>query len=153
MMWLVDWFEKQKQARATVVNASETRVQVLAISIWLNDRLVLEQLGKREGWSLRFTNSPPDAFRLAMEKHFDVVLCDRNQPGYPWREVVDRLAENSPRSRILLVAPDTDNYLWRDVIQQGGYGVLSRPLRDSEALHTISVAAGFLAAAGGSDGD
>jgi two-component system response regulator HydG len=147
-MWFLKWFKQQTPASAQ--GAPEASLQVLAVSVWLNDRLVLEQLGRREGWTLRFTNSPADAFRLVQEKHYDVVLCDRNQPGFPWREVMERLADHSPHSRILLLAPVTDDYLWRDVVQQGGYGVLTRPLHESDALHTISVAAGFLAAAGDS---
>jgi two-component system, NtrC family, response regulator HydG len=141
-MWPANWFKKRKAAAA--LGASEGRLKILAVSIFLNDRLVLEQLGKRAGWELRVTNSPREAFRLVMEKHFEVVLCDRNQCGYPWREVIERLAENSPRSRILLVSPMNDDYLWRDVVQKGGYDVLTSPLREADTLHTISAAAGFL---------
>ena len=140
MMWVLDWLKK----RNTAPPPAEDDLTILAVSVFLNDRLVLEQIGKREGWKLRFTNSARDAFRLVMENHFDVVLCDRNQYGYPWREVVERLAENSPRSRILLVSPANDDYLWRDVVQQGGYDVLTRPLREQDALYAIAAAAGFL---------
>jgi two-component system response regulator HydG len=139
-MWVLNWFKK----RNTAPEPAEDHLKILAVSVFLNDRLVLEQLGKREGWDLRFTNSARDAFRLVMEKHFEVVLCDRNQYGYPWREVMERLAENSPRSRILLVSPLNDDYLWRDVVRQGGYDVLTRPLREADTLHTISAAVGFL---------
>jgi two-component system response regulator HydG len=150
-MSFLKWFKHGDDLPASAQCAPEASLQVLAVSLWLNDRLVLEQLGRREGWALRFTNSPPDAFRLVKEKHYDVVLCDRNQPGFPWREAMERLAENSPDSRILLVAPVTDDYLWRDVIQQGGYGVLTRPLHEGDALHTIGIAAGLFVLAGNSD--
>ena len=149
-MWLIDWF-KQRVAPKAAQPELDDRVKILGVSVWLNDRLVLEQLGKREGWELRFTNSPRDAFRLVTERRFDVVLCDGNQPGYPWREVVERLAENSPFSRILLVSPVNDDYLWRDVVQQGGYDVLTRPLREPDALHGIGAAVGVHASLANSD--
>jgi CheY-like chemotaxis protein len=147
-MGLISWF-KQRIAHERAQPDADDRVKILGVSVWLNDRLVLEQLGKREGWDLRFTNSPRDAFRLVDEQHFDVVLCDGNQPGYPWREVMERLAENSPRSRILLISPVNDDYLWRDVVQQGGYDVLTRPLRELDALHGIGTAAGAHASMAG----
>lgn len=125
--------------------------KILGVSVLLTDRVLLENLGKREGWRLRFTNSARDAFRLVREERFEVILCDRNQYGYPWREVVENLAWNSPRSRILLVCPAPDDYLWPDVVEQGGYGVLTRPLREADAQHTIGVAAGCLTPAAGPD--
>ncbi len=142
-MWLGDWLKQKRRERHEAAGASEDRLKVLAVSVWLNDRVVLEPLCRREGWDVRFTNSPREAFRLVRERRFDVVLCDRNQPGFPWREVIERLSENSPSTRILLVSPAAGDYLWGDVVQQGGYGVLTRPLRAADALHTISTAAGF----------
>ena len=148
-MWLASWLRKRKTAAES--NTAEVRIRILAISVFLNDRVTLEQLGKREGWELKFTNSPRDAFRLVTERHFEVILCDRNQYGYPWREVMERLAQHSPHSRILLVSPVTGDYLWRDVVQQGGHDILPRPLREWDELPVIRAAAGVVAALAGSD--
>ena len=77
-----------------------------------------------------------------------MILCDSNQAGFPWREVMERLAGNSPGSRILLVSPANDDFLWRDVFQQGGYGVLSRPMREADVHYAISTAAGLFVGSG-----
>jgi DNA-binding NarL/FixJ family response regulator len=103
----------------------------------LDDRILLQRLGKQHNWELCFTYSPREAFGLASQSYFELILCDRNQPGYPWREAMDRLAECSPRSCILLVSPVRDDALWRNVLQQGGYDVLIRPLREESALHAV----------------
>jgi len=138
-VWLRDWLKKRDQRRAI----PEGRARILAVSMFLDDRFLLERLGKRHNWELWFTSSPRDGFNLASQSHFDLILCDRNQPGYPWREVMDHLAASSPRSCILLVSPVNDDYLWRDVLQQGGYDVLIRPLREARALHALQSALRF----------
>ena len=139
-MWLTDWFKRTKQTR----RPAEPRLNILALSMSLDDRLLLEQLAKRRDWTLRFTHSPQEGFTLATQSHFEVVLCDRNQYGYPWREVIDRLASISPQSCILLVSPVKEDYLWRDVLQQGGYDVLARPLREPAVLHAIDAVLRFV---------
>jgi len=50
---------------------------------------------------------------------------------------MDRLARDSPRSDILLVSPKRDDYVWRDVLQHGGYDCLLRPLREDAVLQMI----------------
>lgn len=142
-MWLRDWFNKRYQAHPPPA----ARLKILALSIFLQDRLLLERLGKQNNWELRFTNSPTDAFDWASQNQFEIILCDRNQPGYPWREVMDRLAKSSPRSCILLISPINDDYLWSDVLQWGGYDVLMRPLRAEVVLHLVNAAKRFVSPA------
>ena len=92
------------------------QLRILVVCIFLDDRFVLERIGNLYGWRLCFSSSPKDAFRLASQSDFDLILCDRNQPGYPWREVMDGLAASSPRSCIILTSPKKDDYLWWDVL-------------------------------------
>jgi len=138
-VWLPDWLKKRGLRRPI----PEERVRILALSLFLEDRFLLERLGKRYNWELRFAISPRDGFSLASQSHFDLILCDRHQPGYPWREVMDRVASSSPRSCILLVTPVSDDHLWREVLQQGGYDVLMRPLSEEGALHAVQSAMRF----------
>ena len=139
-MWFSSWFKNQEE----VPSISEQRLQILALSMSSDDSVLLMCLAQKYKWDLRLTQSPRDAFRLASQSHFEIILCDRNQPGYPWREVMDRLAEFSPRSCILLVSPVSGDDLWRSVLQHGGYDVLLRPLRRNAALHAIQAILRFI---------
>lgn len=136
-MFLSAWFKKR-------VEPSEKHLKILVLSMSLEDRFLLERLGRRHGWGLWFIDSPRVGFRLVSENAFDVILCDRNQPGYPWREVVDRLSVSAPRSCVLLISPAKDDYLWGEVVQHGGYNVVSRPLREESVLQVIQAAVRFL---------
>jgi DNA-binding NarL/FixJ family response regulator len=139
-VWLSDWFKKRNQERPI----REKSLKILALSVFLQDRILLERLGKQYDWELRFTNSPTEAFKWVSQNQFEIILCDRNQPGYPWREVMDCLAKSSPRSCILLISPVNDDYLWNDVLQWGGYDVLRRPLLPEAVLHSIGAAIRFI---------
>jgi DNA-binding NarL/FixJ family response regulator len=135
-VWLPNWLKKRKETPPIC----EERLRILALSVSLDDRFLLERLRKQHDWEVLFTHSPRHAFSLVSQSHFEVILCDRNQYGYPWREVIDRLAEISPRSFILLVSPVSDDYLWREVLQRGGYDVLGCPLREKAVLQLIDAA-------------
>jgi two-component system, NtrC family, response regulator HydG len=129
-VWLGNWFGKPK----TPVPPDSKCLRILALSVSLGDRFVLERIAKQRDWELRFTSSPREGLKLASQSHFDWILCDRDQYGYPWREVMDRLAACSPGSCIFLVSPVNGDYLWDDVLRRGGYDILTRPLREESAL-------------------
>ena len=138
-MWLLEWLRRQTEIQPE----PEARLRILGLSLLLQDMCVLERLGKQHNWDVRFTSSPRQAFTLASQTHFELILCDRFQPGYPWREVMERFSACSPQSCILLVSPVADEYMWQEVLQRGGYDVLRRPLSDSSTLHAVEAVLRF----------
>ena len=139
-MWLDKWFKKRDDEPPP----PEERPQILAVAMSVDDRVSLGWVGKEHHWKIRFTQSPREALTLASQRHFDVILCDRTQPGYPWGEVMYSLAACSPQSCILLVSPASDDGLWQSVLHHGGYDVLIRPLKESATIRTIQAALRFM---------
>jgi CheY-like chemotaxis protein len=136
-LWLSEWLKERNTALSESANK---RLRILAVSISLDDIVLLEYLGNQHGWETKFAGSPQEAFKLASYGGFHLILCDRNQSGYPWREVMDRLAASSPQSCILLVSPTNDDYLWWDVLHHRGFDVLIRPLREEIVLRAVDTA-------------
>jgi CheY-like chemotaxis protein len=136
-LWLSEWLKKRNNAQSV---SSAKRIRILAVSISLEDIVLLEHLGDQHGWETKYAASPQEAFKLASYGGFDLILCDRHQSGYPWREVMDRLAATSPRSCILLVSPTNDDYLWWEVLHHRGFDVLICPLREEIVLHAVDTA-------------
>jgi DNA-binding NarL/FixJ family response regulator len=139
-VWLVNWFKKLDEEPPP----PDERPRILAVAMPIDDRVSLGWMGDEYNWKIRFTQSPREAFALASRHPFEVILCDRTQPGYPWREVMYRLAACSPQSCILLVSPVSDDGLWQSVLQHGGYDVLIRPLKESTTVRTIQSALRFI---------
>ena len=144
-MWLTGWYKKRNQAHP----AAERRLRILVLRMPLTDLFLLERAGKKHAWEVRYTTSPGEGLRLASRSHFELILCDCNQPQHHWRGVLERLAASSPRSYILLVSPVSDDYLRRDVIRQGGHDVLVRPLREESALYSVQAASRFISSESG----
>lgn len=133
-MWLPHWFQQLRPAD----QIARYRPRILAVSAFVTDRLMLGCLAKEHGWEIQVTNSPRDAFNLVSRRHFELIFCHHHQPGFPWREVIDRLSARSPLSRILLISPMKNQELWHALIQQGGFDVLISPLRDHDVLPLMS---------------
>jgi len=104
----------------------------------------LERIGGSQDWAVQFADFPSQALRLASQNEYDVILCDCNQKGHAWREVMDGLALRSPRSCILLVSPVKDDHVWLDVLQHHGFDILVRPLQESLTISTIEAAVRFI---------
>ena len=138
--WLPDWFKNRNKARP----APKERIKILGVSMLPEDRISLEWLAKQHDWELRFVGSAREGFRLASQIHFELILCDRNQPGHPWREVMEGLASRAPGSCVLLISPVKDDQLWSDVLQRGGYDILIRPLREKAVLRSIDAAVHYI---------
>ena len=144
-MWLSDWYKKRRDAHPV----AERRLRILLLRVPLSDLFLLERLGKQHAWEVRSTTSSREGFRLASQSHFGLILCDCNQAEHHWRGVIERLAASSPRSRILLVSPVSDDYLRRDVLQQGGHDVLVRPLCEESAVYSVQAASRFISSGSG----
>jgi DNA-binding NtrC family response regulator len=138
--WLVGWFKSRNEPRP---EAGE-RIRLLGVSLAPQDRISLEWLAKEHNWEVRFAFSAREGFRMASQVHFQLILCDRHQPGHPWREVMEGLVEHAPQSCVLLVAPANDDYLWSDVLQRGGYDILVRPLREKAVLRSVDAAVHYI---------
>jgi len=120
------------------------RVLVITVSGW--DQTFYRSLRARGEWDIEITQSVPEALGLLTAKSFPIVLCDRDLPGWDWRELLVRVVESSPRSCFLLMSRVSDEYLWREVVMHGGYDVVSKPLADGVVSRTLQRAWSYLKA-------
>jgi CheY-like chemotaxis protein len=118
---------------ATIAN---TRLTALAIINSHADRNQLERIFEKAGWNIVFE----DGIEVAAGRMYMVVLCDRDLPGVDWRQAVQQLASGQHRRGVILASSVVDDYLWEEVIQLGGYDVVSKPFREDEVIHAIEFA-------------
>jgi FixJ family two-component response regulator len=119
---------------------AENRLTALAIITSHADRTQLERIFEKAGWNIVFD----DGIEAAADKrHMPIpviVLYDRDLPSVDWRQAVQQLASGQPRRGVILASSVVDDYLWEEVIQLGGYDVLSKPFREDEVIHAIEFA-------------
>jgi DNA-binding NarL/FixJ family response regulator len=113
---------------------------IVALIIGEQDRALLTNIAIRTGIDIRFTDSCGEAWTIANQLEAPVILCDRDLPGAEWRDVMQILASAHQRPSVILTSRVVDDYLWQEVIRNGGYGVLPKPLREEDVVRSVRLA-------------
>jgi DNA-binding response OmpR family regulator len=115
-------------------------IRIVSVLEGAEDRCLLDDVSARNQWDIFFANACDEACRLSDRLKPAVILFDRDVAGADWRQAVSSLASVSGSACILLISRVADNYLWNEVVSNGGYDVLPKPLREDEVLRAVRLA-------------
>ena len=71
---------------------------------------------------------------------FAVAVCDRDTVGPDWRNALDILVAHAAGACVILISHAKDDYLWQEVVQRGGYDVITKPFRQELVVRSIQFA-------------
>jgi DNA-binding response OmpR family regulator len=77
-----------------------------------------------------------DAYRLPPR----VVVCERDLPDGCWKEILELTFSLPHPPPVIVTARLADEYLWAEVLNLGGYDVLSKPFNKQEVSRTVRLA-------------
>jgi DNA-binding NarL/FixJ family response regulator len=149
-----------QQLRATLANAltrirhhngrlrSTDRTSILALFADPLDRAVVEELAARQAWDLYFAGDLDHSERLLRNSKPHIVLFDRDVTTEDWRPAVLSLAAACPGACIIFLSRVLDESLWSEVVANGGYEVLAKPVREEDLLRAIRLARSYLGSTG-----
>lgn len=123
--------------------AHPSRVPVVALVVNEQDRYVLRSISGKEPLDVHFAESCEEGRALANHLSSPVILFDRDWPGTEWRTAVENLAASSHQACVILMSGVADDYLWQELIRQGGYDVLSKPLRAESVARVVKLALSY----------
>lgn len=115
-------------------------IAVLAITRDESCRRSFEDFAARGDWELAIAGSFESAIESLKKNRTAVILCDRDLPGLDWHDALRKLSAATRACAILLVSPVNDEYLWEEVIRQGGFDVLVKPLQQEKAVRAVNLA-------------
>jgi len=115
-------------------------VPVVALILGGQDRALLTNIAIPRGIDVRFADSCSEAWTIANQWEAPVILCDRDLPGAEWRDVMQILASAPQHPSVILTSRVVDDYLWQEVIHNGGYDVLPKPLREEDVVRSVRLA-------------
>ena len=69
-----------------------------------------------------------------------VVLVDRHFQGSDWRFTLSSLLNTTANCCSILLSDVSDPYLWNELVQHGGFDVLTRPFEQAEVHRTLAFA-------------
>ena len=129
--------------RDVVVFGSHTEhdaVSVLAMTRSDAERQSLTAIALCKGWHLRFAANEAESVGRLQERGYGVVLLDRDFAGGKWREQVREICRLAPGCCVVLMSGVDDDCLWQEVVRQGGYDVVSKPLRETQVEAIVKLA-------------
>jgi len=91
-----------------------------------------------------------------------VIACSSRLPDGTWEDILSGTASQTLRPRLIVLLPQTDERLWGEVVNMGGFDVLAGPFAEEDARRVLDAASrdwcdeacqeswrrGYLAAAG-----
>jgi DNA-binding response OmpR family regulator len=130
--------EREIEARQASANAS--RITILCVPGTEPDRQLLDDISRRNHWNTSFASTSNEARESLKQSKPQIILIDRDVDGKDWRFAVSSLAAASGGACVLLISRVIDDYLWNEVVTNGGYDVLRKPLNENEVLRNVKLA-------------
>jgi DNA-binding NtrC family response regulator len=126
--------------RAKWQRTSSPAVHIVCLVAEDADRSLVLQLCRRNQWGSSFPESRANAERALHEIKPQIMLFDRDIAGRDWRDFVAGFAAASSGVCIMLLSKVIDDNLWNDLVVNGGYEVLRKPLREDEVTRVVRMA-------------
>jgi DNA-binding NtrC family response regulator len=121
----------------------ESAPALLAVLATEGDRQILARLCRDNGWALELATSLEEGLAKMAERQTAVAIVDRDLAEPDWRTIVRSFTWQHPQPCVILASPVSDHYLFEEVIHQGGYDVVSKPLKLEEVCRITRLALTF----------
>jgi len=115
-------------------------IRLLAITASAREENKIRVIAATHGWTLLVADSVRSALTILEVESAPLIFYDRDLPGIEWPNMFQILLSVQEQCCIILVSPVTDDYLWRAVIERGGYDVLTKPLQEDRFISMVRLA-------------
>jgi hypothetical protein len=132
-------YHPQQQSENDGVIQTET-IAVTAVVPRGRDCDLLRQITALQEWNLSIAHDWPAGLRLILSRKGGVVLIDRRLIDPNWKDLLELLVLPRATFCVVLIAQQSDDAFWEEVIRLGGYDVLKTPLDEARATETIEYA-------------
>jgi len=114
---------------------------ILAVFPLGEDRTAIERIFEPPNWRVYFAWTLEEARAALRLSAVGVVISESHLPdGHTWKELLTEV-QGVPDPPLLVVADHlADDRLWAEVLNLGGYDLLTKPLDAREVLRTVSLA-------------
>jgi len=123
-------------------HASAMVNSTLVVSPDEHDEQILSGMLRSYSWRVRGARTVQEALRLLRgADRPNVVACERELPDGNWRDLFQFLAtklKNPPP--LVVVSRQADEALWAEVLNVGGYDVLTKPFDGEEVQRVMTMA-------------
>jgi len=119
--------------------SKEPTIRLLVMTADFDYSSHLRVLANGCGWSIRAAATLEEIIPHVQDSSFPLVVYDWNAAD-DWRAAFDRLRAVNSGACLLLASPVADPYLWQEVIEAGGFDLLSRTAPQDELIQKLRFA-------------
>ncbi|MGA2131772.1 MAG: hypothetical protein ABSH50_05725 [Bryobacteraceae bacterium] len=120
--------------------APDLTASVLAILPFAEDQVALKHISMRSKWNLGVVEALGRAAPLIDELSAGIVITDSQLPDGCWQDVLDQLRGRRVEPMLIVASRLADDRLWAEVLNLGGYDVLTTPLQPREVVRSVGLA-------------
>jgi DNA-binding NtrC family response regulator len=113
------------------------KISVLIVTSRPEDIGELRDLLPGTPWQLNDVRDLEGAAEALRAAAVPMLLFDRDTADGCWQDAIRQLTRIHPSACVVLLSNVADQYLWDEVIQQGGFDVLTRPFKKDQVLSTF----------------
>lgn len=121
-------------------NSNRSSITILCVLRTAAEQHLLEEISHRNHWNMFFASTSEEAHKSLKHAKPQIILIDRDIDGADWRHAVSSLATASSGACVLLISRVIDDYLWNEVVTNGGYDLLRKPLGEDDVLRSVRLA-------------
>ncbi len=119
---------------------SNSSVYALLVGDYPQSRLLFHQVFRDAGWRLLEARSRKRALQHLERNPVQVVITDCEVPEWNWKDVLSELQRMPQPPQLIVTSRMADDYLWSEVLNFGGFDVLSQPFEPDEVERVIASA-------------
>jgi len=116
------------------------KVELLAISGRSRDCLTLQSILIHTNWLAHWVADAHEAMLFLRDHPVPVLVCPEELPDATWSELLLTTQDLVSPPKVLVYSERADQNLGNEVLDAGGYDLLSTPLQRDEVLRAISLA-------------
>lgn len=111
---------------------------LLAVSACRENHVFLKQVFRDTNWELREARTYRDALMILCTDRMPVVICESCLPDGNWKDILSQVAVLPDAPRLIVTSREPDESLWAEVLNMGGYDVLTTPFEKDEVIRSVS---------------
>jgi len=111
--------------------------RILSISEFQTDHVILRRILDDTGWRLTTADSCHDARRRLASSGAVVAFCEATLPDGTWKDVLDFTLTPEVTCSLVVTSTLIDPRLWSEVLNLGGFDVLSKPFVEHEVRRVL----------------
>jgi CheY-like chemotaxis protein len=104
------------------------------------ERALVRSAARKAGWRIQEACTYREAMAQLCREKVPVIICNSKLPDGTWEDVLSATATQTIRPRLIVASRHADEHLWADVLNMGGFDVLSAPFADEEICRSVEMA-------------